>query len=112
MSQLAHDLAADWESLQEANDKGEVIKGLMVLGRIAGEVIGMIMLIIGAMKVLTVVTGGIAALGLPWAANAVVQCVRMYGPRIAQQYTEMSRDERRQLRSAMKFLGIGADIFS
>ena len=71
MSQLAHDLSADWERFKSEYDKGDTVKGLLILGRIAGEVIGMIMLIVGAMKVLTVVTGGIAALGLPTHRRAV-----------------------------------------
>ena len=111
MSQLAQDLDADLASAKEAVDKGDVIRGLRLIGGMALELVGMITLAIAAMKVLTVVTGGIAMLGLPWLANGIVHMVRMYAPRIAQHYTSLSREERKQVRAALKFLGMGADAF-
>lgn len=111
MSQLSIDLAKDYQQLRRSASKGDVLKGLAILSTMAAELAGMIALVAAAIKVATVITGGLAALGIPIAFGAVMGMIAPHARRIGERYENLSRENRKYVRSALRFLGIPADMF-
>ncbi len=106
MSTLSDDLDKDAHDLKEAIDKGQILKGLAIIGRIATEITAVIGLIIGVYQVTMFVTGGLASLGLPIASGVVMAMLRKAIPAIVCEYDSLNTDERKSVRAALKFLGL------
>lgn len=86
MSQLSRDLENDLAQSGEAFSAGEVLKGLWLLMRCGGEVAATIGAVITAYKAATFVTGGLAALGLPFGVQIVHRVIFLNASKIAKTY--------------------------
>ena len=111
MSQLSIDLNRDWKQLRRSASKGEILKGMAILSTIAAELAGIVAIAAAAIKVATVLTGGIAALGIPITMGAIMPIVSREAQKIGMRYENLSRENRKAVRAAIAFLGIPANIF-
>jgi hypothetical protein len=108
---LSEDLQNDWDELKESMDAGRVIKGILLLSRIAGEFAAMAGVLVAALKVATILSGGLAALGVPFAASTIQNLLTQAWPKILIAYDKMNREERQDLREALVFLNLSPKLF-
>lgn len=112
MSQLSEDLERDWDEVKSSMDKGDILQGLLVLGTITGEIAAALSLIIPLVKALTFLTGGVAALGVPFLVTPLQALLANQAKAIQKKYENLSREKRNALVSALVFLGISPRIFN
>lgn len=112
MSQLEEDMRQDFADFKQAYEKGEIVKGLRLLGSMFGEIAGLITIIIGALTVGVALSGGLAALGVPFATTAVAHLLKNAMPDVLEAYGDLDREDRKAVRAALHFLHIPNSFFS
>ena len=112
MSNLSEDLNKDFKELENAYDKKDIIRGLVILGGIGGEIAGLVAVITATISAIGFVTAGLGSLGIPIAAGVISQIIRRAVPEIVKQYSSLNKSDRTAVRKALRFLGISSDIFA
>jgi len=111
MSKLDDDLEREYQRLKEAMNARDVITGLMILAGITAELAAVIAVVIGAINVIGIVSGGLGYLGIPISAGVVQVAIRRAVPEIVRQYSNLNREKRKALKMALVFLGVSPSIF-
>lgn len=111
MSQLEEDLAKDWESVKGNLQKGDILEGLLILIGMGGELAALLGLVFAAFTGTIYLTGGLAALGLPFLVGPIQTACIKAAQQILNQYTNLSSHKRKAVVSALQFLGVPISIF-